>query len=46
MTDEEALKYLEPIIASTPMEGYALALRMAYQALSDKILKNKLEREE
>lgn len=44
MTNKEALTYLEPVIASTPLEGYALALRKAYQALVDKVLQEESEK--
>jgi len=37
MTKEEALKYLEPVILHTPLEGYTLALKIAYKALKESI---------
>jgi hypothetical protein len=37
MTKEEALKYLEPVILHTPLQGYTLALKIAYNALEESI---------
>ena len=41
MTKEEALKYLEPVILHTPLEGYTLALKIAYNALEESIEQEK-----